>query len=103
MAGALFAALAVKPQFAILVPLVLLATGQWRALVAAAATAAGSAGLAWAMFGAAAMFIPLALAVPAAGLGLGWLWGAIWVLMIVRGISMYARFRSDAWVVTGDR
>ena len=57
--------------------------------------------LAWAMFGAAAVFIPLALAVPAAGLGLGWLWASLWVLMIVRAISMYARFRSDAWVVTG--
>lgn len=59
--------------------------------------------LAWAMFGAAAIFIPLALAVPAAGLGLGWLWGSIWVLMVVRGVTMYARFRSDAWIVTGAR
>ena len=57
--------------------------------------------LAWAMAGAAAVFIPLALAVPALSLGLGWLWGAIWVLMITRGIALLWRFRSNRWVVTG--
>lgn len=57
--------------------------------------------LAWAMAGAAVIFIPLALAVPAAGLGLGWLWGSIWVLMVVRGIALFVRFRSNRWAVTG--
>lgn len=57
--------------------------------------------LAWAMAGAAAVFIPLALAVPALGLGLGWLWGSIWVLMVVRGAALLARFRSNRWAITG--
>jgi len=57
--------------------------------------------LAWAMAAAAALFIPLALAVPALGLGLGWLWGSLWVLMIVRGAVLLHRFRSRRWVVTG--
>ena len=57
--------------------------------------------LAWAMIGAAVLFIPLALSVPALGLGIGWLWGAIWVLMTARAVALYARFRSDVWIVTG--
>lgn len=57
--------------------------------------------LAWAMAGAAVVFIPLALAVPALGLGLGWLWGSIWVLMVVRGTALLIRFRSNRWAVTG--
>lgn len=57
--------------------------------------------LAWAMAGAAVVFIPLALAVPALSLGLGWLWGAIWVLMVTRGIALLWRFQSNRWVVTG--
>lgn len=55
--------------------------------------------LARAMAVAAAVFIPLALLVPAMGLGLGWLWGSIWVLMIVRGIGLWWRFTSHRWVV----
>ena len=55
--------------------------------------------LARAMAVAAAVFIPLALLVPAMGLGLGWLWGSIWVLMIVRGIGLWWRFRSNRWAV----
>lgn len=57
--------------------------------------------LAWAMAGAAVLFVPLALAVPAMSLGLGWLWGAIWVLMVARGIGLLWRFRSNRWIVTG--
>lgn len=57
--------------------------------------------LAWAMSIAAAVFIPLAIAVPALGLGLGWLWGSIWVLMVVRTIGLAWRFRSDRWIVLG--
>ncbi len=57
--------------------------------------------LAWAMAGAAVVFIPLALAVPALGLGLGWLWGSIWVLMVVRGSALLVRFRSNRWAITG--
>ena len=57
--------------------------------------------LAWAMATAAAVFIPLAILVPALGLGLGWLWGAIWVLMVVRAAGVLWRFRSNNWVVLG--
>lgn len=57
--------------------------------------------LAWAMATAAAVFIPLAILVPALGLGLGWLWGAIWVLMVVRAVGVLWRFRSNNWVVLG--
>ncbi len=58
--------------------------------------------LAWAMAGAAIVFIPLALAVPWLGLGLGWLWASIWVLMAGRGIALIWRFRSERWLVLGD-
>ena len=57
--------------------------------------------LAWAMAGAAVVFIPLALLVPTLGLGLGWLWGSIWVLMVVRGAGLLWRFRSERWLVLG--
>ncbi len=59
--------------------------------------------LAIAMVGAAAVFIPSALAVPALDLGIGWLWGAIWLLMVVRAISLLVRFTGDRWIVTGAR
>lgn len=57
--------------------------------------------LAWAMSTAAAIFIPLAILVPVLGLGLGWLWGTIWVLMIVRAAGVLWRFNSGRWVVLG--
>ena len=44
--------LAYKPQFGLLVPLVLAATGRWRAIAAAGATVLAIAGLTWAAFGA---------------------------------------------------
>ncbi len=57
--------------------------------------------LAFAMTGAAAVFVPLVLAVPALDLGIGWVWGCLWVLMIVRVIPLLLRFRSESWLVTG--
>ncbi len=57
--------------------------------------------LAWAMAISAAAFIPLAILVPTLGLGLGWLWGTIWVLMATRAIGVLWRFRSDRWIVLG--
>ncbi len=57
--------------------------------------------LAWAMATAAIVYIPLAILVPALGLGLGWLWGSIWVLMVVRAVGVLWRFRSNNWVVLG--
>lgn len=59
--------------------------------------------LAWAMGGAAAVFIPLALAVPSLGLGLGWLWASIWVLMAGRAVALVWRFRSERWLVLGEQ
>lgn len=51
LAGALFGLMSYKPQFGLLVPLFLLATGRWRALGAAAITVALLAALSYAMFG----------------------------------------------------
>jgi hypothetical protein len=50
-AGVLFGLLAYKPQFGLMIPLVLLATGRWRTFVAAAATVAGLIALATLAFG----------------------------------------------------
>ena len=52
VAGVLIGCLAYKPQFGLLIPLVLAATGRWRVFFAAAATVLVVAGLAWMAFGA---------------------------------------------------
>jgi putative MATE family efflux protein len=57
--------------------------------------------LAWAMVLAAAAFIPCAIAVLVLDLGIGWLWGALAVLMSARLVALGARFRSGAWAVPG--
>lgn len=57
--------------------------------------------LAWAMVGAAALFVPAALAVVALDLGIGWLWAALGLLMATRATTLSARFRSGRWVVLG--
>ena len=57
--------------------------------------------LAVAMAGAAAVFIPLALWVMAAGAGIGWLWGAMWALMAARLIALLWRFATSRWLVPG--
>jgi putative MATE family efflux protein len=59
--------------------------------------------LAWAMVGAAAVFIPAALAVLGLGAGIGWLWAALGLLMATRAASLLARFASGRWVVLGAR
>lgn len=51
VAGLLFGALCYKPQFALLVPVALLAGGEWRALAAAAASALAFILLSLALFG----------------------------------------------------
>ena len=51
VAGLLFGALAYKPQFGVLIPLVLIASGRWRAFAAAAATVAALAGITTLVFG----------------------------------------------------
>jgi hypothetical protein len=51
LAGALLGALIVKPHLALLVPFWLAAGGQWRAFLAAGASAAGLLALSWLAFG----------------------------------------------------
>jgi alpha-1,2-mannosyltransferase len=51
LAGALFGLLAYKPQFALVVPVALLAAGQWRAVVAAGITVMALVGITGLVFG----------------------------------------------------
>ena len=57
--------------------------------------------LAWAMTVAAVAFVPAAVAVRLLDLGIGWLWGAIALLMLARLVTLGARWRDGAWAVTG--
>ena len=57
--------------------------------------------LAWAMVAATACFFPLALGVLATSAGLVALWGALFVFMFARLAGMWARYRTDQWLVTG--
>lgn len=57
--------------------------------------------LARAMVGAAVLYVPLALAVGVAGLGIGWLWAVLGVFMASRAGALLARFVGDRWVVLG--
>ena len=36
-----------------------------------------------------------------AGLGIGWLWAAIWLFLLGRSLLLGARFRKGGWVVLG--
>lgn len=51
LAGVLLGALIIKPHFAVLVPLFLIFTRNWKSFVAAGVTAAGLCLLSWALFG----------------------------------------------------
>jgi arabinofuranan 3-O-arabinosyltransferase len=53
LAGCCLGLLTYKPQFGVLFPLVLIASGRWRAFFAAAATAVAMAALSWLAFGSA--------------------------------------------------
>ena len=57
--------------------------------------------LAIAMVAATAVLIAGSFAVLGLGLGIGWLWGALGAWMAVRGAALYARYRTDAWLITG--
>ena len=57
--------------------------------------------LAKAMSLSAAISIPLMLLTVTFGLGIGWIWGSIWVFMLVRSTTLYIRFRSDKWQKLG--
>jgi putative MATE family efflux protein len=57
--------------------------------------------LAWAMVGAAAVFVPAATAVAVTDAGIGWLWAALALLMVTRSAVLLVRFAGDRWVVLG--
>jgi putative MATE family efflux protein len=57
--------------------------------------------LAWAMVGAAAVYVPATLAVLALGWGIGWVWTAFSAMQVVRLATLVHRWRGDAWLVTG--
>ena len=57
--------------------------------------------LAKAMVGAALLTAPVAVSVAVLGLGIGWVWGAITVLMAARLAVLALRWRSGAWAVVG--
>ena len=57
--------------------------------------------LAWAMVGAAAVFVPAAVAVAVLDAGIGWLWAALSLLMVTRVVVLGARFAGDRWLVLG--
>jgi putative MATE family efflux protein len=57
--------------------------------------------LAWAMVGAAAVFVPMVIAVLAVDAGIGWLWFSLEVLMLARLVPLALRYRTGRWAVTG--
>ncbi|MCP3910634.1 MAG: MATE family efflux transporter [Actinomycetia bacterium] len=57
--------------------------------------------LALAMLASAVVFLPLAIGVAVAGLGIGWLWAAITVFMTARGIGLLIRFLGPKWAIAG--
>ncbi|MFZ3558685.1 MULTISPECIES: MATE family efflux transporter [unclassified Streptomyces] len=57
--------------------------------------------LAWAMLVTLAVFTPVALLVPVFGGGLTAVWGAMALMMTVRMITLWIRYRSGRWAVTG--
>jgi putative MATE family efflux protein len=59
--------------------------------------------LARAMVASALVFALWAAGVVATGAGVGWLWAGLTVFMVVRGLVMVGRYRSDRWMVTGLR
>ena len=46
-------------------------------------------------------FLPCAVGVAVLGLGIGWLWTALFVFMVVRMVTLGLRWRRDGWAVTG--
>jgi MATE family, multidrug efflux pump len=57
--------------------------------------------LAWAMWIAAGVLVSGGLLVLATGAGIGWLWVTLHVWILTRAAMLLARFRGDAWLVTG--
>lgn len=57
--------------------------------------------LAGAMVAAFALFLPAAILAGSAGGTLGWLWGAVTLLMVARLVGVAWRFAGRSWMVTG--
>jgi putative MATE family efflux protein len=57
--------------------------------------------LAWAMVGAAALFLPIVVTVRAYDLGIGWLWFGLEVFAVARLVPLALRYRTGRWAVTG--
>ena len=57
--------------------------------------------LARAMVLAAMVTLPVMAATRLAGLGIGWLWGTIWLFILARSVILLVRFRGDRWQVVG--
>ncbi|MFI7005744.1 MATE family efflux transporter [Streptomyces sp. NPDC050145] len=57
--------------------------------------------LAWAMLITLAVFTPVALLVPVLGGGLTALWGAMTLMMAARMATLWMRYRSGRWAITG--
>ncbi|MGP4008040.1 MATE family efflux transporter [Streptomyces sp. 4N124] len=57
--------------------------------------------LAWAMVVTLAVFVPVALLIPALGGGLTAVWAAMTLMMTVRMLTLWLRTRSGRWIVTG--
>jgi len=57
--------------------------------------------LAWAMGAAGLVFIPIALGIGASDAGIGWLWAAMTIFMVVRAFGLLWRYRTDAWLRLG--
>ena len=57
--------------------------------------------LAKAMSLSAVISIPLMLLAVKLDLGIGWIWGSIWILMLLRSCTLYIRFRSNSWQKLG--
>jgi hypothetical protein len=53
------------------------------------------------MVAAFALFLPAAILAGSAGGTLGWLWGAVTLLMVARLVGVAWRFAGRAWMVTG--
>ena len=47
------------------------------------------------------VFVPLAIGVAVADLGVTWLWGALAVFMAARAVTLGLRFAGSAWLVPG--
>ncbi len=50
---------------------------------------------------AAATFIPLAIIVNLSSLGIEWLWAGLGLLMTIRAVTLWLRYRTEGWLVTG--